>query len=143
MRALLSIIGVSLKMFSRSFLIDVRKKALRRGIWFRALNGFDRAFIDLTIHVVEKIRSVDLGKEIVKVLKKLNDALKSPFVRLMETYGLKQARKLSDQALSWGYSEAERWAHNISFIKYLAVIEINNPMKFDQKLIRINSITLL
>jgi len=46
---------------------------------------------------------------------------------------LKQARKLSDQALSWGYSEAERWAHNFSFIRYLAVIETNNPMRFDHK----------
>ena len=76
---------------------------------------------------------MNLGVEIVKVLKKLNDALKSPFIRLMESYGLKQARKLSRQALSWGYSEAERWAQNFSFVKYLAVIETNNPIKFDQK----------
>jgi len=112
-------------MFSRSFLIEVRRKALRNKTWWRVLERFDRAFIDLTIQVVDEVRSVNLGVEIVKVLKKLNDALKSPFVRLMESYGLKQARKLSEQALSWGYSEAETWAHNLSFIKYLAVIETN------------------
>jgi len=112
-------------MFTRSFLAEVRRKALRNKTWWKALERFDRAFIDLTIQVVDEVRSVNLGVEIVKVLKKLNDALKSPFVRLMETYGLKQARKLSQQALSWGYSEAERWTYNFSFIKYLAVIETN------------------
>jgi len=117
-------------MFSRSFLIGFRRKALRRRIWFRALDKFDRAFIDLTIRVVEDIRSVRLEREIVKILKKLKDALKSRFVRLMESLGRERARRLSKQAQSWGYRDAERWAHDFSFVRYLTAVETNNPVGF-------------
>jgi len=41
-------------MFSRSFLVEVRKKALRTKVWWKALDRIDRAVIDLTIQVVNK-----------------------------------------------------------------------------------------
>ena len=123
---------LKLEMFSRSFLVEVRKKALRTKVWWKALDRIDRAVIDLTIRVVDEVRSKDLGIEIVKILKKISDSLKSSFVRLMESYGLERARKLSEQALFWGYKEAENWKYNFGFVKYLTVIETNNPMRFGQ-----------
>jgi hypothetical protein len=117
-------------MFSRSFLIEVRKKALRTKTWWKALDRTDRAIIDLTIRVVNNVRSADLGIEIVKVLKKLNDVLKSPFVRLMESYGLKQARKISQQALSWGFNEAKGWAYDLGFMTYLTALKMNSLTEF-------------
>jgi hypothetical protein len=119
-------------MFRRSFLIEVRKKALRTKTWWKALDRLDRAIVDLTIRVVDEVRSKDLGVEIVKILKKLSDCLKSPFVRLMESYGLERARKLSDQALFWGYKEANSWKYDFGFVKYLTVIETNSAMRFGQ-----------
>jgi hypothetical protein len=119
-------------MFSRSFLIEVRKKALRRKTWWKALDRLDRAIVDLTIRVVDEVRSKDLGIEIVKILKKLNDALKSPFVRAMKSYGLERARRLSEQAQFWGYKEAKSWKYDFGFVKYLTVIETNNAMGFGQ-----------
>jgi len=117
-------------MFTRGFLVDVRRKALRNGSWWRALDGSDRAFLDLTMRVVDRVRSVDLGVEIVKVLKKLRDAAKSSFVRLMESYGLERAKKLSQQALGWGYEEARGWSHDFGFIRYLAAMKISCPVGF-------------
>ena len=118
------------EMFTRSFLVGVRKKALRRRVWWRALDRVERGIVDLTIRVVDKVQSEALGVEIVKILKKLKDALKSPFVRLMESYGLERARRLSEQALSWGYEKAGGWAYDFRFIKYLTVIETNSPVGF-------------
>lgn len=60
------------------------------------------------MRLVDRVRSEALGVEIVKILKKLRDALKSRFVSLMESYGLERARRLSEQALSWGYRKAAR-----------------------------------
>jgi len=117
-------------MFTRGFLAEVRRKALRNKTWWKALERLDRAFIDLTIHVVEEVRSVNLGLEIVKVLKKLNDALKSPFIRLMESYGLERAAWLSLQAQSWGYGGACSWRHDFGFVRYLALIKLNSPGGF-------------
>ena len=79
---------------------------------------------------MDKVQSEALGVEIVKILKKLRDALKSPFVRLMESHGLERARSLSEQAQSWGYGKAEGWAYDLGFIKYLTVIETNNSIGF-------------
>ncbi|MFB0543628.1 MAG: hypothetical protein ACETVR_02490 [Candidatus Bathyarchaeia archaeon] len=119
-------------MFTRSFLVGVRRKALRRRVWWRALDRVERAIVDLTIRVVDRVRSEALGIEIVKALKKLRDALKTPFVRLMETHGVERARRLSQQALAWGHRGAEGWGHDFGFIKYLTVIETNNPLGFGQ-----------
>lgn len=117
-------------MFARGFLVGVRRKALRRRVWWRALDGVERAIVDLTIRVVDRVQSVELGIEIVKVLKKLKDAMKTPFVRLMETHGLEWAKRLSDQASSWGYRSAKDWSYDFAFIKYLTVLEMNNPAGF-------------
>ena len=117
-------------MFTRNFLVGVRRKALRKRVWWMALDRVERAIIDLTIRVVQRVQSETLGEEIVKILKKLKDALKSPFVKLMESYGLETARKLSRQALSWGYRKAEGWTYDFGFVKYLTVIETNNPIGF-------------
>jgi len=119
-------------MFTRCFLVEVRRKALRTKAWWRALDRVDRALIDLTIRVVDRVNSEGLGVEIVKVLKKIRDALKSRFVRLMESHGLEKARKLSEQALVWGYGKAKSWAYDWGFIRYLTVIESNSPVGFDQ-----------
>ncbi len=118
-------------MFTRSFLVEVRRKALRRGVWWRVLDRVERGIIDLTIRVVDRVRSEALGVVIVRVLKKLRDALKSRFVRLMESYGLERARKVSEQAQGWGYVAARSWAYDFGFVRYLTVIKINCPVGFD------------
>ena len=117
-------------MFTREFLSKVRSRVLRNGAWFRVLSRDDRTFLSLTIKVVDRVRSAIVGREIVKILKKLRNALKSRFVRLMELYGLERARRISDQALSWGHTDAETWMYDFGFIKYLTAIEMNNPVGF-------------
>ena len=76
---------------------------------------------------MDRVKSVVLGVELVKILGKLRDALKSPFVRKMETYGLEKARAISKIAVEWGHSAAVGWAHDFGFIGYLAALELNVP----------------
>jgi len=70
---------------------------------------------------------VDLGVEIVKILAKLKEALKSRFVRHMESYGLMAARKIAGQAAAFGYENAERWAHDLAFVRYLTFLDLKRP----------------
>jgi hypothetical protein len=120
-------------MITRSFLVEVRRKALRRGAWFKALDRVDRAFIDLTIMTVDRVRSGKLGVEIAKILKKLSDVLKSPLFMLMGFYGSEKSRKLSEQALFWGYEEAKNWAHDLAFTQFLTILEIKSPIGFGRR----------
>ena len=117
-------------MFTSRFLSNVRGKAIRRGVWFKALDNLERGIITLASRVVDRVESAVLGVEIVKILRKLSDAMKSGFSRLMEEYGVFQARKLAAQAAEWGNRKAEEWASDIGLIRYLTLIDMNRPSGF-------------
>lgn len=68
------------------------------------------------------------GKIIVTILAKIKDALKSPFVRRMETYGVEKAWNISRIAVEWGHEKAGGWARERGFAKYLTVLELNAPI---------------
>jgi len=114
-------------MFTSKFLFEVRRKALRGRVWFKALDNVERGILSLAARVVDEVRSVVLGVELVKILKKLRDALKSGFVRRMEDYGIKRARKLAAQAVEWGYHSARAWASDFGFVRYVTLLDVNSP----------------
>jgi hypothetical protein len=117
-------------MFTGQFLSSVRSRALRRGVWFKALDTLERGILTLASRVVDKVESAVLGVEIVKILKKLTDAMKSGFVRRMEEYGAIRAKKLVAQAAEWGSGIASEWASDIGLIRYLTLIDMNRPSGF-------------
>ena len=117
-------------MFTSSFLVEVRRKALRRGVWFKALDRVERGILCLTAHIVDRVESAVLGIELVKIMGKLRDALKSGFVRRMEGFGLGRARRLAEQAVEWGYESAAVWGSDLGFVRYLTVLDVNWPTGF-------------
>jgi hypothetical protein len=98
----------------------MKRKALRRGVWFNALDHVERGILSLTARVVERVESVKLGIVIVKILKKLCDALNGEFVKRIEL-GRMLARSIATQAVAWGYGDAESWASDNDFIRYLVL----------------------
>lgn len=114
----------------RDELIRVRTRALRRGVWFRALTGAERAVVGLTIRVVERVRSHLLAKVLTSVVKKLLDATEGEVARLMRTVGRSLARRLSGIARGWGNKSAVRWTEEPGFIQYLSIIHMNTPAPF-------------
>jgi len=114
-------------MFTRKHLRKWWKRALRRRILFTALDEFDRSYLYLTMKAFDEIRNAKVGTIIVKILAKLRDALKSPFVRMMETYGVEKSRIISRIAVEWGHSTAGEWANEVGFVRYLTALELNSP----------------
>ena len=112
-------------MFTRSFLREMKRRALRQRIWFRALDNIERGILSLAAQVVERVRSAVLGAELVKILKKIKDALKTGFVRHMEDFGVGRAMRLARQAVEWGNQSAKSWAIDLGFIKYITLIDFN------------------
>ena len=114
-------------MFSRDFLMRWWRKALRRRVLYSALDREDRGYLYLAMKAFDEIRNEDVGTIIVKILARLKDALKSPFVRKMETYGVGKARQLSAVAVEWGYRAAQSWADETGYVKHLTNNELNTP----------------
>jgi hypothetical protein len=112
-------------MFTRKFLRGWWRRALRRRVLFTALDKSDRGYLYLTMRAFDEIRSAVAGTIIVKILAKLKDALESPFVRRMETDGIKKAREIAALAVEWGHYVAGAWAQDPGFARYLTMLDIN------------------
>jgi len=108
----------------------LKLQAVRRGVWFRGLSRVDRALVNLTIKVVDGVRSFTLAKALLSVIKKLEDAFESRVLRIVKEVGFPLARKLSLFAQKWGNNLAKNWMRDIFFAKFLAIMHINNPGVF-------------
>ena len=106
-------------------LMNLKTKALRSGVWFKALQRIDRVLFDLTIKVVVNIRSSKLAKSMLVLTKKLENALEGSFSIRLREIGLPMAQKISSTAQKLGNISAIAWAVDASFIAFLGVMEIN------------------
>jgi hypothetical protein len=111
-------------------LCKLKLQAVRRGVWFRGLSRVDRALVNLTIKVVDGVRSFTLAKALLSVIKKLEDAFESRVLRILKEVGFPLARKLSLFAQKWGNNLAQNWMRDVSFAKFLAIMHINSPGVF-------------
>jgi hypothetical protein len=108
----------------------MKAKAIRRGFWFRVLSRTERASIDLTIKVVERVHSLLLARMLGAIVRKLLDVMESRVTRVMREVGCGLAENLGRIAQSWGNKSAHHWKEDPSFVKYLAVTYINTPAMF-------------
>ncbi len=106
-------------------LIKLRRKAMRVGVWFRALQRIDRALVDLTIKVTTSIRSPSLAKSIMSIAGKLEEYLESKFLRAVRRIGHPLAQKVSLFAQQWGNKTAKNWANDEDFARYWTAMKLN------------------
>ena len=106
---------------TREALARLRLKAVRRGCWFRDLKHSERKLLDLTIRVVEKVRSFLLAKLVSRIVSTLCEAMESRIFRLMRTEGRSLAEKISKIGQAWGNMSAVSWAGDRGFIQFLTV----------------------
>ena len=110
---------------SKAQLVKLKLKAMRAGVWYRALPRIDRVLVDLTIKVANTIRSPHLARSILSVAGKLESLLESKLQRAIREIGLPIAHKLSIFAQKWGNVAAEKWASDEGFARYWAAIKLN------------------
>ena len=108
-------------------LASLKRKALRKGVWFKVLSKIERSICDLTIRAVSTIKSDKLLKALTAIVDKLKSVLESPVSILTRTVGRQLASVLAHVAYSWGHQGACSWASDDSFARYLAVCYMNTP----------------
>lgn len=118
------------RFLEKTELIKLKKRAMRSGVWFKALRRIDRVLIDLTLKVARAIRSITLAKRILALKRKLEEIMESRLSRALRETGLPLAQKLSLLAQQWDNTSAKTWASAFSFINFLAVMYINDPKTF-------------
>jgi len=121
---------ITSRFLTKAHLIKLRLKAVRAGVWFKALPRIDRVLVDLTITVTSNIRSFTLAKNLLVVVRKLEGIMESNLSRASREVGLPLAQRLSLLAQKWGNASAESWSSDVSFMNFLAVMHINEPKTF-------------
>jgi hypothetical protein len=117
--------GASCIMLGRTNLLLLKLRAKRSGVWFKTLNRLERALINLTIKVADKVRSPRLAEALSAVTRKLEEALKSRISQIVYRIGFSLARKIGLFAKKWGNPSAENWMSDVSFARFLAIMHIN------------------
>lgn len=111
--------------FSSSYLLELRRKALRRRVWFRVLDRAERAILTLVPRCVDIVKSRKLLRLIENIVAKINEALRSRVERFKDRVGKPLAQKLSQIARRWGNESARDWAEDERFIQYLTIVKMN------------------
>ena len=109
---------------TREALVKMKLKAMRRGVWFRDLKQSERKLLDLTISVVERVRSFLLAKLVSQLIDKLCEAMESRVFRLMRTEGRSLAQKVASIGEAWGNRMAKSWVNDRGFMQYLVVTRL-------------------
>jgi hypothetical protein len=112
-------------LLNRAQLVKIKNKAMRAGVWYKALRRIDRVLVDLTIKVTDDIRSTLLAKGILFVVTKLEEVLESRMLKSIKTIGRLLAEKLSLIAQKWGNNSAKIWVNDQPFAVFLAVMDWN------------------
>jgi hypothetical protein len=114
------------RLVSREGLTSIKKRALRKRVWYKVLSRLERGIVDLTVKYVEKVRSPVLARIIAKIVCKLLKALRSRFLMKIETLGYGLADRICRVAVEWGNPEASNWKYDRGFIRCLGINAISN-----------------
>jgi hypothetical protein len=117
-------------MLTRGFLFKMRMKAIRRGVYFKTLNLIERGILSLSARFVDRVKSQILGVELVKILKKIRDALKSSFIIRVEEYGFRRVKELAALAMTWENTTAKKWTQDFDFAQYLTLLKVYNHYSY-------------
>lgn len=115
-------------MFTKEFLSNVRRLALRKKIWYSALDSLERGILSISARIINDVKSSILNVQLVKIIAKLRDACKSGFVRHLERFGLERIRVVQASAERMGYFGAAEMVRDLEFIRYLMFLDYNQPI---------------
>jgi hypothetical protein len=102
-------------------LIVLRKRVLRKGLWFQSLTLEDRILADLIQRHVKIVKNTTLATVIARIMGKLMLALRNSFLDKLVLIGRPIAEAVAMKAYSYGNKEALGWMHDLNYIKYMGL----------------------
>ena len=119
-------------MISIGVLREVRALALRKRVWYRVLDGLERGIVNLTISYVECVKSPRLAGVVSSILRKVREACKSAFTRMLERYGYGKMMRVVEAALSFGSEACLGWGSE-AFMRLLTLNNMYNPVGWQEQ----------
>lgn len=115
-------------LFTRDGLIRLKLLALRRRVWFKALSRVERSIVELTIQVVDKVRSIGLAQVLTTIAQKLEGWLgsKKSFKEEALEAGRLIAERIVRAASKIGLRNTQAWVEDEHYVFYLGVSYLNS-----------------
>ena len=127
-KSLSSMGRIRLQMLRASVLSDVRRRAIRGRVWFRVLDSLERGILSLAAKILDVVRSASLGRELAKIIAKIEESLKGVFVKRLEGFGLSRAEVLAAESVRLGNVVAVEWVVDSGFARYVTFMSLNMPI---------------
>lgn len=105
---------------SVAFLSTLRAKAIRRRVWFKALNRVERGLVDLVLRIKKRVRNQRLADALLAICEKLQWALMG-FAERLRALAFPHARRLAELASRWGHPEAYLWPYDLDYLEWLGL----------------------
>ncbi len=102
-------------------LSNLRIRALRKGVWFRALTQQERVLTSLIRRYVKIVNNAMLATVIARIMGKLIYAIKNCFSDLIEGIGRPIAEAWSRSASAMGWKEATTWVKDTHIIRWFGL----------------------
>ena len=105
----------------RLSLSGLRQKALRKGIWFKALSSVERGLANLSIRYVKEPRNHRLIGALKDIVNKLTSAINMGFLYFLGLRGRHIAEERVEVAANWGNKRARLWMSDQGFWQFLGL----------------------
>jgi hypothetical protein len=102
--------------------LDLRKRALRKGIWFSSLTLADRILAEMIGKYLKIVRNATLATVIARILGKLVCALRNSFMDTIESIGKPVVAAVAMKAYSFGNKQALEWPQDLNYVRYLGMM---------------------
>lgn len=100
----------------KALLKSAMMRARRKGYWF-GLSRMERSLYSLALRLQVTLRSIDLIRALVSILRKLKEMGDEGFARLIQ--GARLAWTYSEVAVAWGNPAARPWRNERNYIIFL------------------------
>jgi hypothetical protein len=121
-----SALNGGLYLFTKVFLYEVKRHALRKRVWWSAIDGLERSILTLAAHVIDDVKSALLKVQLTKIITKLTEASLGRLTTKIRDFGEQRAREISLLCTRLGSDLAGGWI-NDDFARYLAFMNLNTP----------------
>jgi len=107
--------------------LGLKRRAVRSGVWFRALRRIDRALVNAVLQVVvDGVHNPYLAKSVLSIMTVLQNAIVNRGFWRFNEVGYRLAYRLGLIAQSWGNASADSWARDLSFVRFLAAMHVSD-----------------
>jgi hypothetical protein len=114
-------------LFTREFLSSIRLIALRKKIWFSALDSIERGILSISAQLISCVKSRLLEAHLEAIVNKIKNAGKSNFTLYCEQKKLEKISQFNQNVSQLGIYREIIHKVDCQFVRYLMFLDYNQP----------------